>query len=408
MSRSFSVTTTTNSIQLDNHRHGEAIFSAFNASGQAIRGRARPAPQDPNTDAWLKVTGETERDFAIAGVQQFDVQIVAPPDAPAGNYTFRLDLLGVENPDEDLTQGPTVTFQVPEPEVKKPFPWWLIAVIAGLLVIGVVTIVILSQPKTVKVPDLAGLAVTEAEAQLKDAGLEAGQTQPQASDTVAIGQIISTAPAANTEAAKGTQITLIVSTGPASVPPPISTEIPGSGSCLSGFVWRLAGPTDKVCVLPESYTQAQADNVAADSRREVAADGPDTCLSGYVWREAYTDDHVCVASDVYAQAQADNAAAASRVEPSGGPYGPDTCLSGYVWRDAFSGDHVCVAPDVRTQAQADNAAADSRKLLQYGVDTCKPGYVWRDAFSGDHVCVTPDVRAQAQSDNSLAPSRTVP
>jgi eukaryotic-like serine/threonine-protein kinase len=220
MPNSFAITTTTNSLQLNNQRRGEAVFSVFNASGRAIRGRARLTSENAAAKAWLSLTGAAERDFAMAGIQQFNVQIAVPPDAPAGNYTFGLDMIGVENPDEDLTEGPTVTFQVAAPEVKKPFPWWIVAVIAGLLVLGVAAIVILSQPKTAIVPDLTGLAVTEAEAQLKDAGLEAGQTQPRASNTVAIGQIIGTAPAANQEVNKGTRITLIVSTGPSSVSVP--------------------------------------------------------------------------------------------------------------------------------------------------------------------------------------------
>ena len=78
-----------------------------------------------------------------------------------------------------------------------------------------------------------------------------------------------------------------------------------------------------------------------------------------------------------AQAQADNAAAASRKEVAAS--GPDTCMTGFVWRDAFTDDHVCVTGAVRSQAQADNAAATSRKLLEFGPDTCKAGYVWREA-----------------------------
>lgn len=217
MPNSFAITTTTNSLQLDDQRHGGAIFSVFNASGRAIRGRARLASEKAAAKAWLSLAGASEQDFAMAGIQQFNVQIAVPSDTPAGNYTFRLDMIGVENPDEDLTEGPTVTFQVAAPKVKKPFPWWIVAVIAGLLVMGVAAIVILSQPKTATVPDLAGLTVTEAEAQLKEAGLEAGQTQQRASDTVAIGQIIGTVPPANKEVNKGAKITLIVSIGPASV-----------------------------------------------------------------------------------------------------------------------------------------------------------------------------------------------
>src|SRR4051794_36939112 len=89
--------------------------------------------------------------------------------------------------------------------------------------------------------------------------------------------------------------------------------------------------------------------------------GPDTCLNGYVWRAASPTDHVCVTPVVRARTEADNANAWARRSPTGGPFGPDTCLQGYVWRDAFTNDHVCVSPAGRSQAAADNGAAGSRR-----------------------------------------------
>jgi len=236
------------------------------------------------------------------------------------------------------------------------------------------------------------------------------------------------------------------------IPPtslPTNTPLP-SGSCLPGYVYRLARPADKICVPPASRNQAQADNSAAASRRAVATNGPDTCkagyvfrlafnndhvcvtqavrnqvqadnaaaasrkllqygpdtcILGYVWREAYPNDHVCVTGATRAQAQADNAAAASRIDP-GGAYGPNSCVAGYVWREARTEDYVCVTAVIRSQTAGDNAAAASRQVVASdGPDTCKDGFVWRLASSSDHVCVTSDIQAQAQADNSAAASR---
>lgn len=89
-----------------------------------------------------------------------------------------------------------------------------------------------------------------------------------------------------------------------------------------------------------------------------------TCIPGYVWREARPSDQVCVTPAVRDQARRDNAAAASRRNPNGA-YGPLTCISGYVWRDAWDGDGVCVTPAVRDQAHADNAARCSRYAFSY-------------------------------------------
>jgi hypothetical protein len=88
--------------------------------------------------------------------------------------------------------------------------------------------------------------------------------------------------------------------------------------------------------------------------------GPDTCIQGYVWREAQPSDHVCVSPNIRDDTANENAAAAQNVEPGGGAYGPNTCKQGFVWREAFSGDVVCVTPGVRSQAAKDNAAAQSR------------------------------------------------
>jgi hypothetical protein len=87
----------------------------------------------------------------------------------------------------------------------------------------------------------------------------------------------------------------------------------------------------------------------------------DTCVSGYVWREAYPGDRVCVPPDTRTQAAQDNSQANDRRDP-GGAYGPNTCRAGYVWREARADDLVCVTPDVREQTKRDNAEAPARRV----------------------------------------------
>jgi hypothetical protein len=79
-------------------------------------------------------------------------------------------------------------------------------------------------------------------------------------------------------------------------------------ACMGQRVWRLAGPNDRICVLPHAHARVAKEN----------ADGP------------------------------------SHVAPGGGAYGAETCLPGFVWRDAFPGDHVCVTPDSRRLADWEN------------------------------------------------------
>lgn len=115
--------------------------------------------------------------------------------------------------------------------------------------------------------------------------------------------------------------------------------------------------------------------------------GPDTCIQGFVWREAQPSDHVCVTPSVRSRTAQENGQAAANREPNGGPYGPDTCKQGFVWREAYPNDHVCVTPNIRSEAAADNAAAESRKQAnQPSQEPPKPlqgpGVSWQPRIGG--------------------------
>jgi hypothetical protein len=92
-----------------------------------------------------------------------------------------------------------------------------------------------------------------------------------------------------------------------------------------------------------------------------AQTAPDTCIQGYVWREATPTDRVCVTPEIRTQTAEDNSAAASRIDPLDRTYGPFTCVQGYVWREATPNDLVCVTPATRSQAKSDNQQASSRR-----------------------------------------------
>jgi hypothetical protein len=153
----FDVTAATNTIRLDAQRRGEAAFTVFNNSGRALRGRATLVAATPAIVPWLALEGANERDFDVAATQQFSVQIAAPPDAAPGVYTFRLDALDVALPDEGLSTGPSVNFEVPAPPPppppKRTIPWWIWLVIGGvvlLVIIGIVAFLLLRQPDAAK------------------------------------------------------------------------------------------------------------------------------------------------------------------------------------------------------------------------------------------------------------------
>jgi hypothetical protein len=218
MPNEFAITAAANTIHLDD-RHGETTFTVFNASGRPLRGRAQLTSETPNVASWLSLTGEPTRDFAVAGTQQYSVNIDIPPDTPPGSYPFRLDMIGVENPDEEYTRGPVVTFEAPAPtETNKPFPWWIILIVVGVVaVIGLVLFLLLRNPN-VEVPSVPqGSTIAEATTLLGDEGLEVGEIRPVIDDDVPEGEVVGTDPAGGEEVAKGTTVDLLVSAGPETV-----------------------------------------------------------------------------------------------------------------------------------------------------------------------------------------------
>lgn len=146
MASPFSITTATNTVILNDKRQGQATFTVTNLMGRLLRGRAQLVSQDPAAAKWLSIAGAAERDFAIAGTEQYAVEIAVPATAAAGSYSFHLDMVGVENPDELFTKGPTVAFAVPvTPPPRKPFPWWIVvagAAVVLLLVVGIIVFMI--------------------------------------------------------------------------------------------------------------------------------------------------------------------------------------------------------------------------------------------------------------------------
>ncbi|GHO79836.1 hypothetical protein KSD_76070 [Ktedonobacter sp. SOSP1-85] len=136
MSSSFAITAATSSVPLDSSRQVQTSFTVSNTTTRVISGRARVVALSSAASSWLTLLGESEREFASTGSQQYTVQITVPPGAPTGDYTFRLDMVDLANPDDDTSEGPTVKFTVPAAApVKKPFPWWIVAAALGALIL---------------------------------------------------------------------------------------------------------------------------------------------------------------------------------------------------------------------------------------------------------------------------------
>ena len=82
----------------------------------------------------------------------------------------------------------------------------------------------------VKVPNVVDKSEADAEKILQDAGLKVTKGEPQNSDTIAAGNVISSDPAADTEVDEGTSVTIVISLGKEEVKVP-EPQFCGCGVC---------------------------------------------------------------------------------------------------------------------------------------------------------------------------------
>ena len=222
MESPFAITTTTQHMPLGVTRQGAVVFNVYNAGAETLHGRALVHAGDPGTAGWFRIESEAERPFGVKATEQVTVQIAPPADAAPGRYTFRLDVVSIEDPDEHYSEGPAVTFDVAPPPPPKPFPWWIVAV-AGAVVVAVVLAIVL-WPRRVTLPEVAGQTQAAAEALLdeacgKKACLEVS-IERRANDLYEAGKAIGTEPRKETKVRRGSAVILFVSRGPDKVKVP--------------------------------------------------------------------------------------------------------------------------------------------------------------------------------------------
>jgi beta-lactam-binding protein with PASTA domain len=211
---SFTVTAAGQKVNLDPAGAAQASFTVTNTSPQALKGRLLTRPRDPAKPEWFSVVGESVRSFGPNAAEQVVVQLNAPPGSPPGSYSFRLDAVSEDNPDEDFTEGPSVAFEVAPPPTpqKKKFPWWILIVagaVALLIVIGIVVWLLLrDRPKPV--PGVVGQPAAAAQSALTKAGFTVKSQSVPVSNPAQNGVVQSQAPAAGTKEKKGTEVTITV------------------------------------------------------------------------------------------------------------------------------------------------------------------------------------------------------
>ncbi len=135
--RPFAITLSPERVELGAERRGTVSFTVTSNVG-VLRARAIVVPGERAQKEWFEISGPAER--RLDRTEQIAVKIAVPADTPAGDYGFHLKVVSEERPDEVFTDSSAVAIAVPSSVApKKPFPWWIVAVAAGGLVVVAVT-----------------------------------------------------------------------------------------------------------------------------------------------------------------------------------------------------------------------------------------------------------------------------
>lgn len=145
----FTVTTPSVTVTLSEQRIGEVPFTVTNVSGRKLRARVKATPGAGAPGEWFLVQGDSEQNFEIGAARQFVVRVDPPLGAPAGTYTFRLDVVGIENPDDDYSEGPSCQVTIPpsvgpQPKLTTPrgYLTTLLGALAGGIVLNIIVVVL--------------------------------------------------------------------------------------------------------------------------------------------------------------------------------------------------------------------------------------------------------------------------
>ncbi len=194
-----------------------------------------PSRVDPEVPAWadaivLKAMQKDPADrYQSAGEMRNDIQR-ALSGAPVAAPMLGAAYAGARRPSGAATQVAGRTAAIPPyqygPEdggqggppqrQRRAWPWVVLAVVVAMLIAAIVLIKFVTAGTTgVSVPDVRGDSVAAARTAITGAGLKVSGVSDQTSNTVTKGQVISTSPSYGQTEPKGTPVTIIESSGPA-------------------------------------------------------------------------------------------------------------------------------------------------------------------------------------------------
>jgi hypothetical protein len=141
----FTITTPSVTVTLTENRMGEVPFTVTNVSDRKLRARIRITPANAPAE-WFSLVGDSDQDFEVGAARQFVVRVDPPLGAPAGTYAFRVDAIGIENPDDDYSEGPSCQVTIPPskpPKLMTPrgYLTTLVGALAGGIVLDLIVVI---------------------------------------------------------------------------------------------------------------------------------------------------------------------------------------------------------------------------------------------------------------------------
>lgn len=228
MAFNFSVTVPEGMSKLKQDSQGRASLQVVvkNLSGRPLDGRLVPISLPKGTQGvvekgLVKVDEKADRHFDVGKEETFTVRLSVPSNAAPGDYSFRLDAVWVDQPDQ-ADSSSAIGFTVAAKEKKETSVLvWLIPLLV-VVVIGLgVGIWLALRPTGQPVPDLHGQTVSDAVKILASVNLTLDQNNVQTVDTTKpeeADKILNQTPDAGKKATKGQAVQVSVGTLKVSVP----------------------------------------------------------------------------------------------------------------------------------------------------------------------------------------------
>ena len=230
-------------VELRDNR-AEVTFTVKNQQATRQRAVFEIVPGDAVAASWFAIEGERQRPIEANQSSQFKVTVTAPAGTPVASYWFQARVYAADvAPEESSTLSNRVTFAVAQPTdaPKKPFPWWIIAiVVAVVLVVGVVAFLLTRSNGPAVVPAVKDKVQAEAIQELNDAGFETVKVVNVQSPGVPAGVALGTVPPEGSTAETGDEIVLRVTIDlakPTLAAPPNATKFAASTTVV-GLAWN--------------------------------------------------------------------------------------------------------------------------------------------------------------------------